>query len=153
MTVVRLPIADRFWPKVEKSDDGCWTWQAARDRKGYGKIGAPGRAGWLFAHRVSYEIATGITLTPDVLVLHRCDNPPCVRPDHLFLGTHADNVADKIRKGRQGDRRTATCSRGHTRDDDNIYVSPSGNRTCKPCRLAYKRRWRQERRNRGEVAA
>lgn len=93
------PIAERFWPKVDKSGE-CWVWTASRDRTGYGKFGrGGGKRGWTKASRVSWEIHFGPV--PDGLwVLHRCDNPPCVRPDHLFLGTCGDNNRDTASKGR-----------------------------------------------------
>lgn len=92
------PVADRFWPKVQKGD-GCWEWQGSRLPHGYGHLTIPGR-GVPYAHRISWELTHGEI--PDGLwVLHHCDNPPCVRPDHLFLGTAQDNVDDSIRKGRR----------------------------------------------------
>lgn len=98
----RRPLADRFWEKVQVTD-GCWEWQAARTY-GYGRIGAGGDKGpALLAHRVSWELHFG-PIPAEMNVLHACDNPPCVNPGHLFLGSHADNVADKVRKGRGADR-------------------------------------------------
>lgn len=82
----------RFWSRVQKSD-GCWTWTGSKDGDGYGFVGRDR------AHRFSYELANG-PIPKGLCVLHTCDNPPCVRPDHLFLGTHADNVADRHAKGR-----------------------------------------------------
>lgn len=99
------PLAERFWSKVAKSD-GCWQWTATLSTSGYGKIGVgPHGAGVLHAHRVSWELHFGPI--PDGLwVLHHCDNRPCVRPDHLFLGTVIDNMQDAVGKGRipSGDR-------------------------------------------------
>lgn len=92
-------LAARFWAKVNKTPT-CWLWTANRLPKGYGVINVGGRAGsQQLAHRVSWELHFGPI--PDGLwVLHRCDNPPCVRPDHLFLGTVQDNVDDMVTKGR-----------------------------------------------------
>lgn len=93
----RRSAEDRFWEKVEKTD-GCWNFSANRKGKGYFRLGLPGER-HVSAHRFSYEIAFGPI--PDGLwVLHHCDNPKCVRPDHLFLGTAKDNTQDALNKGR-----------------------------------------------------
>lgn len=88
--------AARFWSKVDRSGE-CWTWTAACDRKGYGRMRFPRRHEG--AHRVSWELTNG-PIPEGMFVCHRCDNPPCVRPDHLFLGSHRDNMADMFAKGR-----------------------------------------------------
>lgn len=90
-------LGDRFWSKVDRSGD-CWTWTASRTRHGYGRIGL-GHDRVETAHRVSWMLANG-PIPEGVFVCHRCDNPPCVRPDHLFLGTALDNIRDMIAKGR-----------------------------------------------------
>lgn len=96
----RRTIASRFWSKVQKRDVGCWDWMACKNEFGYGCIGAGGDKGRpLKAHRVAWELLVG-PIPPDTMVLHRCDNPGCVRPDHLFLGTQLENVRDCIEKGR-----------------------------------------------------
>ena len=96
----RVSVDERFWTKVKKSKekDGCWEWMAFRDRHGYGRIGCSGRR-IKTAHRVSWEMVCG-EIPDGMFVLHRCDNPACVRPDHLFLGTQKDNMLDCAQKGR-----------------------------------------------------
>lgn len=91
--------AQRFWNKVDKSggDDACWLWQASRTTDGYGRVGINGTI--LYAHRVSWQIVHG-AIPDGIFVCHHCDNPPCINPRHLFLGTNTDNVHDMLAKGR-----------------------------------------------------
>lgn len=89
----------RFWARVKKTK-GCWIWLGYRARTGYGMLQCRGVNPMpMLAHRVSWELAHG-PIRGGLHALHRCDNPPCVRPSHLFLGTQADNNADRDRKGR-----------------------------------------------------
>lgn len=96
-----IPVGDRFWDRVAKSDepDGCWEWQATRSASGYGHIWFNGRHHG--THRIAWMLTHGPI--PDGSVVRHvvCDNPPCVRPDHLAIGTVADNYADMVAHNRQ----------------------------------------------------
>ena len=94
----RTPIEERFWPKVDKTDD-CWLWTAATNRHGYGQIWSGEKLE--LAHRVSWELHRG-PIPAGLFVLHipsLCHTPGCVNPDHLYLGTHTDNEHDKFKDG------------------------------------------------------
>lgn len=99
---------DRFWGKVRKSD-GCWEWTGATTT-GYGSMGN-GQGRTELAHRISWRLHFG-PIPAGICVCHHCDNPPCVRPDHLFLGTHSDNQRDAGRKGRTTLQRYPELTRG-----------------------------------------
>ena len=95
----------RFWSKVNKSEDqnACWEWQASLQNKGYGQFQHGGRAGSMYlAHRIAWELTNG-EIPDGLCVLHNCpngDNPKCVNPSHLFLGTQLENIKDSINKER-----------------------------------------------------
>jgi hypothetical protein len=98
----QLSIEERFWRLVKKTPS-CWIWKSSIRKSGYGKFRLyEGQicVKHLSAHRFSWELHNG-SIPSGMLVCHKCDNPVCVRPDHLFLGTPKDNVVDMIRKGRQ----------------------------------------------------
>jgi hypothetical protein len=95
----RADAEARFWPRVDRSGgpDACWPWMGYREAFGHGRFWADGRH--QLAHRVAWAFTNG-PIAPDVALCHRCDNPPCCNPAHLFEGTRADNIADMVAKGR-----------------------------------------------------
>ncbi len=112
MTIKRIPLEERFWAKVEKrASSECWVWRGYRLPKGYGTIGLAGHRGSkILTHRLAYALVNG-PIPEYICVLHSCDNPPCVNPAHLFLGTQKVNVDDMIAKGRQRHARGASNGR------------------------------------------
>lgn len=97
---------ERFWPKVNKEGafhspelGRCWEWTASTIHTGYGRFSIGARS--IASHRASWQFAYG-PIPEGLCVLHRCDNPPCCNPEHLFLGTHADNAQDREAKQRGG---------------------------------------------------
>ncbi len=99
-----LVVFKKFWERVNKNGpNGCWEWMGARHTFGHGSVyigrRSDGRSISVLAHRFSYSIFNK-DLCSHRLVCHKCDNPCCVNPDHLFLGTHKDNTQDMLRKGR-----------------------------------------------------
>lgn len=92
-----LPETTRFYQNFTTVKEGCWEWVGPVSSNGYGHLGVAGKT--LSAHRYAYKLLVG-PIPEGMFVLHHCDNRLCVRPDHLFLGTQTDNVADKMKKGR-----------------------------------------------------
>lgn len=135
-----LPDETKFWQRVKVSGQyDCWIWQGAtRGNNGmmYGVLYANKKL--VSAHRYSWVLANGEIPESDTqdyrgnCVCHSCDNPLCVNPNHLFLGTHLDNMHDKVSKGRGTESKTH-CIHGHERNSKNTYISKSGLKHCRIC--------------------
>lgn len=150
MSIPRKTEEEFYLARVVRKE-GCWAWTGNTDGFGYGLVqlgrGEP-RTG---AHRVSWRLHKG-AIPDGMQVLHRCDNPPCTNPEHLFIGTALDNSRDASQKGRLSVPAKAwlgtrvVCPRGHAFDEANTKVH-NGTRLCRKCRaenqLAYKRRKRE----------
>lgn len=131
---IRGSFEDRFWAQVEKHESGCWEFVGTGERdEPYGRL-ADSTGKHVLAHRASWALHNG-SLDDEVAVLHRCDNPPCVNPDHLFLGDRADNIRDMHEKGRDFWNTQTRCPNGHEYTEENTLVH-KGRRQCQICRRA-----------------
>lgn len=158
MSRTAVTIETRLWPKIAKAGpDECWIWTASRNATGYGTIQAEGGLRPLLSHRVVYELTCG-PIPAGMNVLHRCDNPACCNPDHLWLGSQIENIADMNIKGRNGHlgrpmtaeaiaKRKATCLRNdshrkrwETRRKNNPDWLVVAQRTAAQARAALKRK-------------
>lgn len=117
-------VSARLFGRVEQSD-GCMEWPGARYARGYGRISIGGQ--WWPTHRIAYALTKGIP-SPGELVRHKCDNPPCINPDHLELGDDWLNAQDRKLRGREPDRRGQNNGRCRLTTDDvrAIRSSPLG---------------------------
>lgn len=132
----------RFWNLVDITGD-CWVWIGGRDRRGYGVYAPQGRSTFMRAPRYSMMITMLQPIPDGMWVLHHCDNRPCVRPDHLYLGTQVENVRDMVARGRSKSVRArgTSCIHGHEFTPENTYTYASvrrrfGVRQCRTCVLA-----------------
>lgn len=131
----------RFWSYVHiAGPDECWEWQRSRHPDGHGQFYVDPERTRMYAHRFAWEISRG-KIPDDKCVCHRCDNPPCCNPRHLFLGTRGENTLDMWAKGRGVDPphpEVVTCANGHPLEGDNVYRHGS-KRRCRACNLAWQR--------------
>src|ERR1700734_1778709 len=113
-----MTLKQRFLKHVRKTKT-CWIWTGSRFKNGYGRFWLDGKK--RLAHRVAAHIWKGFDLTSSLDQLHHCDNPPCVRPGHLFSGTQKDNSVDSLRKGRHHLAKRTHCKNGHPYDKTNTF--------------------------------
>src|SRR6266705_2781153 len=110
---------------------GCWEWTGCRHKDGYGLLRLNGKT--RKAHRVSAHLFMGLDLNSEVQVMHRCDNPSCFNPEHLFLGTQLDNMKDCYSKGRGWQNKVTRCPKDHPLSGNNLRVNKRGERICREC--------------------
>lgn len=123
----------RFWSMVSRGDASeCWMWTGSRTSAGYGNLRRGGRNE--YAHRMAFMLTFG-AIAPGMFICHRCDNPGCVNPAHLFEGTQAENMRDAAVKGRFANSRKTCCAKGHPLVDGNLdpYHLKHGRRWCLTC--------------------
>jgi hypothetical protein len=129
----------RFWDKVKiAGPKDCWEWTAAKDKNGYGFFRFDDKQ--QKAHRVAWQLEIG-PIPDEMHICHVCDNPPCVNPNHLFLGTPKDNMQDKLAKGRHRWRNETHCKYGHEFNAENTTIECGRVRRCKVCRRIREQRY------------
>lgn len=150
MTGKAVPLQEAFWSRVDRrGPDECWEWRGHLNGDGYGLlsrgVGPPIRA-----HRVSWEMHNGRPIPTGLIVRHSCDNPPCINPNHLLIGTRADNMADTMSRGRHASQRQTHCAQGHPFSPENTYPRRKDGRVygraCRACHLVAMKCQRAKRR-------
>lgn len=126
--------ADNFFKKIKIKKDYCWDWTGAKGTGGYGMFAVfrKGKMRNFKASRVSYFLFNKKD-PKSKIVCHSCDNPSCVNPWHLFLGSHKDNTRDCVNKNRQRNIRKTHCPRGHEYKGDNLIIRTNNSRRCRIC--------------------
>lgn len=138
---------DRFMDKVSpEPNTGCWLWLGGYGHNGYGRFKLNGVD--TSANRASL-ILHGVSVLPEQMACHRCDNPPCVNPEHLFAASQSENMMDARRKGRvptHYNSAKTSCIRGHALSGNNLIVLHGKGRACRTCKNASDRQRRRQKR-------
>lgn len=145
-------IIARLWSRSIITERGCWEWQGSKNTKCYGNVFCQGTR--RMVHRLSYEIHTG-PIPSGHLICHRCDNPSCWNPEHLWPGTPKQNSLDMSEKRRQRWQRHTHCHRGHELQGKNLTVFYRGGRPirrCAECDRMRQRKYWKERHTLGKAA-
>lgn len=144
---------ERFWSKVDRSGgpDACWPWTGGHDERGYGIFYPTGERKtrahrWLLGHLRGKPLIDKPRGIEDGC--HRCDNPPCCNPAHLYVGTRKRNIADAVERSRLRNLQKTHCPQGHPYEGDNLEIKRSGARRCRTCARAAQRQKRTVERTR-----
>lgn len=147
-------VLGRFWSKVDKRGaDECWEWTGSRNAKGYPVFGVAGRS--VTATRLMLALSGKPRPSDKHKACHRCDNPPCCNPDHIFPGSHAENLADMAAKGRGAFKSRTHCFQGHEYTPENTRIRMRDGvprRICRMCQRAYTSAGKAKRRAKREGA-
>lgn len=132
----------RLLSKCEVAESGCWVWMGSRNTLGYANTVLKNQR-WM-AHRLAWVLAKG-RIPTGKFICHKCDNPSCINPEHLFVGDHTENQRDMVAKGRHT-KQVAVCLRGHPFDTENtkLYTDCHGS-THRRCIECERGRWARER--------
>jgi hypothetical protein len=142
-----IEIKKRLLLKVEVDTSGCWLWTGHKKPNGYGQITINYKT--LSTHRLSYELFKG-PIPEGMYICHSCDVKACINPDHLWTGTHQDNMNDMTKKNRSKNQNMGKthCIRGHAYTPKNTQLQNQGRRYCKTCKkIKNKERYEQLKKN------